>query len=202
MEHHLRLSLKGAALRCRHAVNGQGWGTRFGIKQHFAAGIRQHGAQCHMCTGGLARSAFADHGQGLASYHLQIDIFASGHGAWLAPASGAQNEGLVDAPHLKDQVFVRDLAGRCCDLGDHRGGGKELARVAVFRMAQNLRRGAAFHDAAAVHDNHMLGHIRHDTQIMRNKDNRHPSFRLQGLDQPQHLRLRCHIQRCRRFVRD
>ena len=137
-----------------------------------------------MRTGSLARSAFADHGQGLASYHLQIDIFASDHGGWFAPASGAQSEGFVDAPHLKDQIFMGDLAGRCCDLGDHRGGGKELARVAVFRMAQNLRRGAAFHDAATAHHNHVLGHIRHDAQIMRDKDNRHPGFRLQRLDQP------------------
>ena len=68
--------------------------------------------------------------------------------------------------------------------------------------AQNIFGKAAFHDAALVHDNDLLGHIGNHAQIMGDKDHAHAGVFLQAADQPQDLRLRGHVKRCGRFIRD
>ena len=62
--------------------------------------------------------------------------------------------------------------------------------------------GPFFHDAAAVHDHDLVGHFRHDRQIVGNEDHGSSVFLDQPFHQFEYLGLDGHVQGGGGFVRD
>src|SRR5699024_12186240 len=66
--------------------------------------------------------------------------------------------------------------------------------VGVPCVVEDLLHGAVLHDLACVHDGHAVGHVRHNTQVVGDVDDRHAQLLLQLTDQLQNLGLDGHIQ--------
>ena len=95
---------------------------------------------------------------------------------------------------------------RCSADGDQtlfavvhtRDGTEKSLRVLMTRIVENILRGSALTDAAAIHDHDLVAHICNNAQIMSYHNNRHSQTFLQILHQFKDLSLDRHIQRCRR----
>ena len=84
----------------------------------------------------------------------------------------------------------------------HGQGGQQLLGVRVLRVLHNLVGIAVLHDLALMHHHDAVGkHIDH-RQIMGDEQAREADFRLQSLEQLQHLGLHRHVQCRSRLIGD
>ena len=67
---------------------------------------------------------------------------------------------------------------------------------------EDVVRSSSLADTAAVHDNNLVAHGRDDTEVVRNKNDRHAELLLQIFHQLENLRLNCNVERGCRFVRN
>ena len=84
-------------------------------------------------------------------------------------------------------------------LGD---GLKEAFGVRMPRFAEQRSDRGLFHDLAAIHDQHSVGRLRHNTQVVSDEQDRGSQLLLQRGQKAEDLRLDGHIERGRRLVRD
>jgi hypothetical protein len=75
-------------------------------------------------------------------------------------------------------------------------------RIRHFRFREESVDVCLLDDAAAVHDEHVVGELRDDPEIVSDHHDRHLVLLLQAAHQPQDLCLRRHVQRRRRLVGD
>ena len=84
----------------------------------------------------------------------------------------------------------------------HRQRGQQLLRVRILRILHDLVGIAVFHDLALVHHHDAVGkHVDH-SKIMGDEQACETDFRLQSLEQLEHLRLHGHIQCGGRLIGD
>ena len=74
--------------------------------------------------------------------------------------------------------------------------------VGVVRVVEDVVAAALFDDLARVHDDDVIGHIGHDTQVVGDHDDGHAELLLQLLHQLQNLRLDGDVQGGGRLVGD
>src|SRR6266508_2889489 len=75
-------------------------------------------------------------------------------------------------------------------------------RVGMHRAGEDDFWFRPFHDLAGVHDRHLVGAFRDDTQIVRDEQDRHAEPLLELADQLPYLRLDRDVERGRRFIGD
>src|SRR5258706_450435 len=90
--------------------------------------------------------------------------------------------------------------GLCLRQFRHRG--KQLPRVRMRRLVQNLVHRTGFNKLPRAHNRHTRGHLHHHRQAMRNENISQPKLLLQLLKQKQHLRPDRNVQRRHRLVRN
>ncbi|MCY1529607.1 hypothetical protein D9M68_647620 [compost metagenome] len=84
-----------------------------------------------------------------------------------------------------------------------RGDGfEQLPRIGMPGRAEERLGVGAFDDLAAAHQRHMMGHVLHDREVMRDQQHGHAHFALDVGQQVQHLSLHGDVQRRGRFVGD
>ena len=66
----------------------------------------------------------------------------------------------------------------------------------MFGVFKHLLHVSGFYDFTRIHDRNAIGDFSHNAEIVGNKDNGHPQFFLQALEQINHLSLHGHVQ-CR-----
>ena len=91
---------------------------------------------------------------------------------------------------------------RALHRAETRHGGEQGARVGVVRRGKNRLRRPAFDTFAAIHDLHAVGNLGDHAHVVRDEDDAHLHFVLQGVDERQDLRLDGHVERRRRLVGD
>ena len=72
----------------------------------------------------------------------------------------------------------------------------------MLRRPQHPLHTPVLHRPTRIHHQHVISHLRHHTQVMRDQNDRRPELRLQIRKQVQDLRLHRHIQRRRRLIGD
>src|SRR5258706_2332570 len=80
--------------------------------------------------------------------------------------------------------------------------GQQLLRVGVLRVPIDVVRIGDLDDLAFVHDHHLVGHVFHHRQVVRNEDIAHVVLVLQILQQVQDLRLDRYVEGRYRLVAD
>ncbi len=70
------------------------------------------------------------------------------------------------------------------------------------RRPEHFPRGPFFHYSSGVHHRDTLGHLRHNSEIVRDEKKPHPQFVSKPRKQLQHFFLHRHVERRRRFIRD
>src|SRR6266540_3161430 len=103
-------------------------------------------------------------------------------------------ERIGDHSRNRLQPFLRGAAAR------HRI--QQPDRVGMHRAGEDDFGFRPFHDLAGVHDRHLVGAFRDDTQIVRDEQDRHAEPLLELADQLQYLRLDRDVERGRRFIGD
>ena len=83
-----------------------------------------------------------------------------------------------------------------------RQGRKQAAGIRVARGGKEIGHRSRFDHAPGIHDRYILGTLRHKTQIMGHKKDRHSKAVAQIGDQIEDLRLKRDVERGGRFVRD
>ena len=71
---------------------------------------------------------------------------------------------------------------------------QEELSVWVFGRVEQFIHRSVFDNASKVHDDHVVGHLGDDPQVMRDEHDRHAILLLQIGQQLENLGLRCHVQ--------
>jgi hypothetical protein len=79
---------------------------------------------------------------------------------------------------------------------------QQHARVGVLRLAEQHRLVGHLDQTAEVHDAHLVGHVAHNGEVVRDEEVGQAPLALQVLHDVEDLRLHRHVQRRRRFVAD
>ncbi len=72
----------------------------------------------------------------------------------------------------------------------------------MARGAEHFPYRPFFHNSSRVHHRDTLGHLRHNSEIVRDEKKPHPQFASKPREQLQHLFLHRDIERRRRLIRD
>mmetsp|Transcript_28695 Transcript_28695/g.54208 ORF Transcript_28695/g.54208 Transcript_28695/m.54208 type:complete len:278 (+) Transcript_28695:119-952(+) len=203
LKHHLRLALElqpGSTVQILKIHRLRPGGLP---KQDRSSRIRPFSAQRHTGTGGFAGAGLADHSKRFAALDAKIHTaYRVDHRLGFPRRAAFQDVGLVDVAHFQNVIaicLVRPICGCGRNLWRRR---HQIFGVGVLRVAKDQLGGATFHHPTPVHHNHVIGHIGDHAKVMRDQNHRHAVFGLQVFDQAQHLRLRGHVQRRCRLIRD
>ena len=85
---------------------------------------------------------------------------------------------------------------------DPRDRAEQSPRVGVLGLVEDLLEGADLDHPPAVHDEHPVGDLGDDAEVVGDQDRRDVLLAVELLDQPQDLRLDRHVERGRRLVGD
>ena len=168
-------------------------------KQDFASLciVQTHDASGH-CR--FARPTLADDAKRLAARKIKGYIICSvNNPPFAAKQSATASVGLfklVDPHH--------DFGGpsTCRARREFRHSSDQRLRIRMLRGAKNLISGAGFNDQSVLHHGHPIRDISHNAEVMSDEQYTRAVRGLHFLDQPQNLRLRCHVQRRGWFVRN
>ena len=149
-------------------------------------------AQQREAERGLARAAFADDAEGLAPGEAEVDAIHR-----LDVAGDAAQQAAADRePHFEvvrlDQDRRRVIGHRRRAFGL---GGEQVAGIGVLRPVEDLARAPGLDHLALGHDQHRLGHLAHDAEVVGDQQQRHAEARLELLQQLQDLRLDGDVER-------
>jgi hypothetical protein len=78
----------------------------------------------------------------------------------------------------------------------------QAPRVRVLRSVEQVMHLRVLDNLGRIHDDHVVGCLGDDSEIVRDHDDRAPEVILEALHQVEDLRLRRHVERRRRLVRD
>ncbi len=81
-------------------------------------------------------------------------------------------------------------------------GVEQLARVGIDRRVEDLVEIAALDDQAVVHDQHPVGDLGDDAEVVGDQDRRQAAFAVEPLEQGEDLGLHGDVERRRRLVGD
>ncbi len=81
-------------------------------------------------------------------------------------------------------------------------GAEEGLQVGMLRAAEDVVDGARLHDLAMVDHNHLVGHVRHHAEVVRDEEDGHAEVPLQLLHELQDLGLDGDVERRGRLVGD
>ena len=145
----------------------------------------------------LARSALAHQPQHLAAPDGERDVIHRAHFAHRAEHAAASTVDLAQPLDLQRRHLARRTGGRQLAGGDRI---EQTAGVLVLRVGEHRGRAAALDHPALAHDDHLVGDLGHHAEVVGDEHHRHAALVAQVEDQLEDLRLRRHVERCRRLV--
>src|SRR5215510_117086 len=111
-------------------------------------------------------------------------------------------EGTTSGETSEVRWLTRNARQACAGLAELWDGLQERRRVGMTRLAEHLLTRPILYEQAAIEHRELVAHVADETDVMRDKHDRHPGSLLEFHQQVEILALRRHIQSGRGFVGD